>query len=55
MRLCVKVIKFLFPRAEKSRMDYRFCLSYLAAHLEDLQRETRKFVKEDKQPTKGGL
>lgn len=39
--LCVRLLRWLFPKSEKERMEYRKCISFTHAHLEDMKRSIR--------------
>ena len=48
MKFCQRVLKILFPKSEKERMDCRRLIHYAEAHAEDLLRQL-KTAEEKKQ------
>lgn len=43
--ICVRLMRWLFPVAERQRRDYRKCLHELEAQAEDLKRSINRAVK----------
>jgi hypothetical protein len=42
--LCVRLLRWLFPKAERERMEYRKCIHHIEAQTEDMKRTIREAV-----------